>query len=205
LEIALGLFRKRGFDATTMRDVAAEAGMALGAAYYYFPGKDAIVVAYYDQVQDEHERVTHALLGDSRDLRSRVRAAFRAKFDIIGRDRALLGALFRRVGDPREPLSVFSKGTQQQRDRSIATFAAAIGDERMPADLSSVAPTLLWFIHLGLIFYMLYDDSPGQRRTRKLADAAADLFVGLLGLARLPGFGSLRRRALEALREAEVL
>jgi hypothetical protein len=145
------------------------------------------------------------MLIGARDLRSRIRAAFRAKLEVIGKDRALLGALFRRVGDPKDPLGVFGPGTKTQREQSIATFAATLGDEPLPADLRPVAPTLLWFIHLGLIFYMLFDDSPGQRRTHGLADAAADLFAGVLSLARLPGFGALRRRTLEALREAEVL
>ena len=54
LETALALFRERGLDATTMRDIAAGAGLALGAAYYYFKGKEAIVGAYYDYVQHEH-------------------------------------------------------------------------------------------------------------------------------------------------------
>ena len=205
LETALRLFRKRGFDGATMRDIASEVDMSLGAAYYYFPTKEAIVAAYYDEVQLEHERLTRAGLARAGDLRSRIRAAFHAKLDVIGKDRLLLSALFRRVGDPKDPLGVFNPETKPQREQSIATFAAAIGDERMPADLRPVAPKLLWFIHLGLIFYMLYDDSPGQRRTHKLAEAAADIFAGLLGLAGLPGFGMLRKRSLEALREAEVL
>jgi len=36
LDAAIGLFRSRGFEATTMREIAAEAGVAIGAAYYYF-------------------------------------------------------------------------------------------------------------------------------------------------------------------------
>jgi len=205
LETALGLFRKRGFDATTMREIAAEAGMALGAAYYYFPSKEAIVSAYYDQVQGDHEKLTRTMLVGARDLRTRLRAAFRAKLEVIGKDRGLLSALFRHVGDPKDPLSVFGSGTRTQREQSIATFAAALGEETLPADLQPFAPRLVWFIHLGLVFYMLFDDSPGQRRTHKLADAAADLFAGVLTLARLPGFGALRRRTLNALQEAEVL
>ena len=35
LDAALDLFRTKGFDNTTMRDVAATAGVANGAAYYY--------------------------------------------------------------------------------------------------------------------------------------------------------------------------
>ena len=34
LEAAVALFRRRGFDAATMREIAAEAGVATGAAYY---------------------------------------------------------------------------------------------------------------------------------------------------------------------------
>ncbi|MBW2465654.1 MAG: helix-turn-helix transcriptional regulator, partial [Deltaproteobacteria bacterium] len=37
LETALSCFRDKGFDETTMRDIAREAGISLGAAYHYFP------------------------------------------------------------------------------------------------------------------------------------------------------------------------
>ena len=50
---ALELFRERGFDDTTMQEIAARAGVAKGAAYYYFPGKEAIIQAYYESIQAE--------------------------------------------------------------------------------------------------------------------------------------------------------
>src|SRR4051812_40550459 len=40
--VALNLFREKGFEGTTMREVAAAANMSLGAAYYYFASKEAI-------------------------------------------------------------------------------------------------------------------------------------------------------------------
>src|SRR5215216_7220921 len=87
LETALALFRQRGFDATTMRDVAAEAGMSLGAAYHYFPSKDAIVLAYYDLTQDEHARRVHDALPGERSLRGRLGLALHAKLDVLAEDR----------------------------------------------------------------------------------------------------------------------
>ena len=54
LRTALELFRGCGFEITTMRDIARAAKVATGAAYYYFPSKEAIVSAYYDQVQRTH-------------------------------------------------------------------------------------------------------------------------------------------------------
>ena len=41
LEAALELFRQEGFEAAKMRDIAGRAGVATGAAYYYYPSKVA--------------------------------------------------------------------------------------------------------------------------------------------------------------------
>ena len=43
LTAAMELFRERGFESTTMREIAGKAAVATGAAYYYFDSKDAIV------------------------------------------------------------------------------------------------------------------------------------------------------------------
>jgi AcrR family transcriptional regulator len=62
LNAALASFRVRGFDAATMRDIAEEAGVATGAAYYYFPSKEAIVLDFYRRSCDEMQaRIDEAL------------------------------------------------------------------------------------------------------------------------------------------------
>src|SRR5690348_1319578 len=53
VERALALFQERGVEGTTMRDIAKAAGMSLGAAYYYFPSKEALVFAFYEDNQAE--------------------------------------------------------------------------------------------------------------------------------------------------------
>src|SRR6201987_885104 len=91
LETALELFRTRGFDQTKMRDIAHSAGVALGAAYYYFPSKDAIVQAYYDSVHDQHvERVRASLADPKLSLRDRLGVAFHAKPDSLATDHNLV-------------------------------------------------------------------------------------------------------------------
>ena len=49
LDAALEMFRAKGFEEATMRDIASAAGVATGAAYYYYPSKDAIVLAFYQR------------------------------------------------------------------------------------------------------------------------------------------------------------
>ena len=116
LATALEVFRRRGLDGATMREVAKTAGVALGATYYYFPSKEAIVLAYYDQVQGEHlARVKAELAAEKHDLLTRLRIAFRAKLDVLQGDRKLLGTLFRYTGEPEHPLSVLGAGTRANR------------------------------------------------------------------------------------------
>ncbi len=43
------LFNKRGYDATSMRDIAREAGMLAGSMYYHFPSKDDLIIATYEE------------------------------------------------------------------------------------------------------------------------------------------------------------
>jgi AcrR family transcriptional regulator len=45
LETALGLFAERGFDATSTRQIAKEAGIAEGLIFHYFPTKASLLTA----------------------------------------------------------------------------------------------------------------------------------------------------------------
>ena len=47
------LFTARGFDATTIDDIAERAGVAKGAVYHHFPSKEELFVAVLDGVQEE--------------------------------------------------------------------------------------------------------------------------------------------------------
>lgn len=204
-DTALALFRTKGFEATTMRDIATGAGMSLGAAYHYFDGKEAIVAAYYDDVQEQHSARVRGAVRQLPKLADRLKLTFNIKLDIVGADRPLLGALLRFTGEPSHPLSFLGRGTRDIQLRSMAVFAAAVGDEPMPDDVRALSPLLLWAMHMGVLLYFLYDESPGQRRTRVLADRGVDLFVGSLRIAKLPPLRPLRARVRTMLDEAGLI
>src|SRR5580693_3103071 len=73
LNAALELFREKGFETTTMREIALRAGVATGAAYYYFDSKDAIVLAFYRQAAEEMAPLIEEALDRSKDLKDRLR------------------------------------------------------------------------------------------------------------------------------------
>jgi len=206
LQTALELFRDRGFEVTTMRDIAKAAKVATGAAYYYFPSKEAIVAAYYDQVQRSHaEKVREELKGKA-ELRERLGTVMHSKLEILKDDRKFLGALFRYTGDPEHPLSVFGKGTQPQRSQSVAVFQEGVASANVSEELQQLLPWALWLGHLGMILFFIYDESEGQQRTHKLVDGVLDLltqFVKLTSSALVrPFVQPFQTKILGMLREA---
>ena len=205
LDTALTLFREQGFEATTIRDIAARSGQSLGSAYYYFKSKEAIVGAYYDYVQQEHLTRAREAFAAGGDLRARIRAALHTKIDIMQADQRLLRALFRYGGDPDHALTWFGPASREQRRLSREVFAEAIAGERLPDDLREVTPTLLWTLHMGILLYFVYDASARQTRTRRLIDAAVDIVIDAKRLATLPLMRPVRRRVLGVLREAGLL
>jgi len=207
--LALGLFRRKGFDAATMRDIAAEAQLAPGAAYYYFPSKDAIVMDYYNQTVEEHERRVLAGLPQVTNLREGLTLVMQTKLDLLSEDRPLLQGLFRFAGNPGHPLSVFGPSTRAQREKSIALFRAVVEQEEVPEDLRQLLPPALWALHMAIILYFVYDDSPAQERTRRLVDGAMTILAQMVALASAPLVHSLlkpiRSRILDLLRDAQLL
>ena len=62
LEMALGAFAKRGYDGTSIADLAAETGLSKAAYSYHFSGKDEILVELADPLLSDLE----SLAGDRR-------------------------------------------------------------------------------------------------------------------------------------------
>ena len=201
LAAALRTFRQRGFDAATMRQVAAEAGVALGAAYYYFDSKDAIVMAFYEQAQREMAPTLEDLLGRCRTLEQRLRGIVGQKIEYFASNRALVGALSAHI-DPEHPLSPFSKATAPIRDRDVSFFTRAVVESRLrlPASILLYLPRLLWLYQMGILLFWVYDRSPQQQRTEILFDKTLRMMMLALKLAEVPLLRPLYRPAGELLK-----
>ena len=201
LDAAMELFRRQGFEETTMREIAAEAGVATGAAYYYFDSKDAIVLAFYDQSQQELEPLIGQALAGAKHLKEGLGALLEAKLRYFEPNRRLLGALAAHV-DPEHPLSPFSTRTGEIRERDVASFARALEASgiRVARDLEPLLPRILWMYQMGLIFFWIYDRSPAQARTRTLIGKSAAIVERLVKLAAFPLMRPARRMVVDLMR-----
>jgi len=200
LAAAIGLFQRQGFEETTMREIAAAAEMATGAAYYYFDSKDSIVLAFYDQAQQEMTPRLEEVLAGSKDLKQRLSALLQVKLDYFEPNRRLLGTLAAHA-DPEHPLSPFSAQTREIRERDTSFFERTMAGSRVriSPDLRSHLPRLLWMYQMGVILFWIYDRSPGQRRTRALLDRSLAIVVRLVKLGGFPLLRPVRRMVVELL------
>jgi AcrR family transcriptional regulator len=198
LDRALVLFHKRGVEATTMRDIAKAAGLSLGAAYYYFPSKEALVFAYYEANQEASDQLV-----TTGTLRERLGALFHGKLATIRPQRAMLASILGHLVNPSDPLSAFSTQSRAVRERAIAQFARALGTDVPVAQVPLVAGTL-WLLHLAAMLLYVSDDSPDQQRTHGLVDDGLDLLVPLLPVLATPMGAAMADRVTAALGRAGI-
>jgi AcrR family transcriptional regulator len=184
-----------------MREIAAAADVAIGAAYYYFDSKEALVMAFYHQAKDAMQEPIEAALARKMDLKSRLRAVIDVKFEYFRPNRKFLGALLRHAADPGHPLSPFSRETRGIRELDMQHFSVALdgGNLRIPDDLRPYLPKLLWLYQMGLILFWVYDQSPGEARTEKLVEKSLGIVTSLLKLSKSPFLRPVRKTAIELL------
>lgn len=200
LEAALAIFRDRGFEQATMREIAGRAEVATGAAYYYFDSKDAIVMAFYERSQAAMHPAIEAALDAAKTLEGRLRAIIEAKFRYFAPNRKLLGTLSAHT-DPDHPLSPFSVETAAIREQDIESFERAVRDSsvKLPSTVAPYLGRLLWMYQMGLILFWVYDKTPEQERTRLLYEKTLKMLLVTLKLARLPFLRPVHRLAGELL------
>ena len=71
---AAKVFAKRGYDQTTMQELAATMGLAAGALYHYFGSKEQLLRAVCDQLMEPLMERAAALLDDEQPAEAQLRS-----------------------------------------------------------------------------------------------------------------------------------
>ena len=74
LRVSARLFREKGFDGTTIRDISGAAGMHSGSPFYHFKTKQDILVAVMEQGLAEGLRSLEEAMARRRERRAALRA-----------------------------------------------------------------------------------------------------------------------------------
>lgn len=206
LDTALRLFLERGYEGTTMRAVAAEAGVSLGNAYYYFRSKEHLVQGFYARMHDEHVAACRPALEGERDLAKRLETLLLTKIETSEPYHRFSGLLFKTAADPKSPLNPFSaeSGPVRAEATALLDFVLDGSSAKIPADLREKLPDLLWLFEMSVILFWIHDESPGRARTRRLIARTVEIVTKLVSVASFPLMKPLRRSALELIDELKL-
>ncbi len=195
---ALELFQERGYDATTMRAIAERAGVSLGSSYHYFASKEHLVLEFYQHTHQLHIAAVAPLLARERDLAARLRGVMRAVVVTCEPFHDAAGSIFSTVANPSSPLNPFGPTSKPLRDEVIKLYAQVVSgsNARIPSDVGEQLPLLLWLYQMGILYFWIFDRSPGRLRTLEVIDETADLIVRLISLANLAILRGSRKRIL---------
>jgi len=190
---AIRMISERGYEATTLREIAKEAGVSVGLLYRYFPSKQSVIIALYDELSQDFARQTEDPKPGT--WRERFLFALEASVRALEPHRTTLRALMPvLIGDPDD--GVFADSTAFSRLRVQRVFEHAVSgatDAPRPP-LAAALGRLLYLVHLGVLLWWLLDRTPRQRATRALVALSGQLMPSASLALRLP---PIRRFVLE--------
>ena len=182
-----------------MRAIADRVGVSLGSSYHYFPTKEHLVLEFYRHIHELHAAAIAPLFARERDFAARLRGTIRALVVTCEPFHDFAGSIFSTVANPSSPLNPFGAAAKPLRDEVVALYAEVVegSDARLPADIAQMLPLVLWLYQMGILYFWIFDRSPGRLRTLEVIDETSELIVKLLSLANLPVLRRSRQRALK--------
>jgi AcrR family transcriptional regulator len=149
------VFAERGFQSTTMADVATAAGLSYGAVYWYFSSKEDLFHALMD-LEDVALRARIAQALDERtdqEPRESLRRAISATFEFFEEDKAAVKLLFR---DSYALGGRFETHLFGIYERFIDDLAALFGAAQRRGEIIVVPPRVAAFSVAALIGQLAY-------------------------------------------------
>jgi AcrR family transcriptional regulator len=200
LQAATRLFIERGFDGTSMYEIADALGVTRTAVYYYYKNKEAILVALTDRItrvaaQLAEEAAQHKHLEPAEALRT-----------LVSRHVTLIidhGAEFRVVERSEDRLPPKRRAAAVGYRRGVLANFTAVVERGMKAGVfRPTDPRIAAFAIIGMCNWTAWWFRPDGRKSRdEVAELIADFAVGALTRS-APGFAGGSNIG-EALRELQ--
>ena len=183
LDAAVDLMTARGFKAATMREIARAAGVGDATIYNYFPTKDAILNAYYqDHMETWIERLRDMDTFHELTITEQLQCAFETSLALYLPDREFVAESFKvlslSLGQNYQHLQpVRQRFGDMIRDIFEAAVEAGEISDQMFAELLYM---VFWDYYIGLVLYWLHDTSKGFTNTSILMDKSLDLAMAFI-------------------------
>jgi TetR/AcrR family transcriptional regulator, cholesterol catabolism regulator len=182
LRTAARLFQQRGYDATSMNDVAAALKLSKGGLYHHFQSKDEILFEIMNHAMElTQERVINPVRGIA-DAQERLRALIRLHIEVVlsPRDREITVMLHEN-----HPLPPTLRKRINARKKEYVHFLEGVIEEvqkqaqRTRGTGSRVSPRAAAFALLGMLNWIYQWYKPeGDLQAQSLIPQFTDLVFG---------------------------
>ena len=178
IEGAARLFRTKGFDAASTRDIAAAAGMHSGSPFYHFESKSALLYAVMDEgmaLAVHSQQKALALLPAGASARERLRVLVRHHFEILlGPDSDFIPVM---LYEWRSLTAAQRKSIAEVKDAYEALWVPVLSELSAQGALAGEPALARLFIFGALNWSVQWFDARKGRSLDELTDQALKLFI----------------------------
>jgi AcrR family transcriptional regulator len=170
------LFGERGYDATRIEDVAAEAGVTKPIVYRHFDGKRALYLALLERHREDLGSFAGAIPAEG-PLEDRLRAVLGVWFGYVEAHSYAWRMLFRDTGGGPE-IQAYRLEVHARARAVLAGIIASLSEARIPRREHEPLAELMSMGMGSLVLWWL--EHPGVPRAA-VVDAMTRVWVGFLG------------------------
>jgi AcrR family transcriptional regulator len=152
LREAAALFRRQGFERTTVRSIAEAAGLKKGSLYHYITGKQRLLFEILQHALEDSLPALERIAEDPARASERLRAAVRLHILTLARNRDDVACFLeegRRLGPE------YRAAHQATRDRYESLFRRIIADGIETGEFAPTDVRLAGFAILGLVNWVV--------------------------------------------------
>jgi AcrR family transcriptional regulator len=176
LAAALALFREKGLERATTRDISKRAGIAEGTLFNYFKTKEDLALYFFQKETEDLISWFHAQKKlQSAPLAEKLFAIVHRQLEYIEPYEDFLGAVFCRALQPASSLSPLSFDSLELRLKYLRFIREVLADSEEKGEIPPVGDLGAYgfgLFYLGIVAYWLQDSSRGKQRTLALLDRA---------------------------------
>ncbi|MCA0455158.1 MAG: TetR/AcrR family transcriptional regulator [Chloroflexi bacterium] len=186
-DTAVKLFMEKGYEETTMREIAAEAECSLGLAYRYFESKEVVVIQLYRQLAANTKERIAAL--PELSIAERFYHVMNEVMQEISPFRPVWQGIFGGALNPNSPYGVLGDRTADIRREMKGVFMQLVTEaDDAPKKPEQVAAMgmLLYVAYLMTLLFWISDRSAGYKTTYQLLDFSRDTLNLIRGAMVLP-------------------
>ncbi len=186
-DTAVKLFMEKGYEETTMRDIAAEAGCSLGLAYRYFESKEVVVVELYRHLATNTTTRIDAL--PAVPIADRFHQVMTEVLQTVTPFRPVWQGTFSGALNPNSRYGVLGESTADIRTEMKSVFQRLVTEAsdapKKPEQIAAMG-MLLYVAYLMTLLFWISDRSADYKTTYQLMDFSRDTLTLIRGALVLP-------------------